>query len=53
MRQFRLKELQEELKEKGIPELSRRLRRETGYSARRRKLRRNPEEAKSLYEAKA
>ena len=52
VRHFRLKDLQDELKHKGIPELARRLKRETGYSARRRKMRRNPDEAKSLYDAK-
>ncbi|MDO8589409.1 MAG: hypothetical protein Q7T82_20490 [Armatimonadota bacterium] len=52
MRHLLLKELQDELKANGIPELARKLKRETGYNARRRKMRRNPEEAKSLYAPK-
>ena len=50
MRRFKLSELQKELRVRGIPELAEELKRQTGYSSRNRKLRRNPSEAKALYD---
>lgn len=47
MRQYKMRELQKELRDRGIPELARRLKQETGYDARERKLRRNPGEIRA------
>jgi hypothetical protein len=52
MKSYKLSELQSELRAKGIPELSEKLKRETGYDPVARKLRRNPREAKAAYGAR-
>lgn len=49
MRRYKLSEMQDELRARGIPELAERLKRETGYDPVARKLRRNPREAKAAY----
>jgi hypothetical protein len=49
MRSYKLSELQEELRARGIPELSEKLKREIGYDPLARKLRRNPREAKAAH----
>ena len=51
MKTYKLSELQSELRARGIPELSEKLKRETGYDPVARKLRRNPREAKAIYSA--
>ena len=52
MRRYKLAELQRELRAKGIPVLAQRLKRESGYDARARKLRRNPDEIKAADDAR-
>lgn len=47
MRRYKMSQLQSELRDKGIPELARKLKRESGYDARARKLRRNPQEIRA------
>ena len=49
MRRYKLSEMQEELRARGILELSERLKKEIGYDPIARKLRRNPREAKAAY----
>jgi len=49
MRKYKLSELQEELRARGIPELAEKLKKKTGYDPVARKLRRNPREAKAAY----
>ncbi len=52
MRRYKLSELQTELRAKGIPALAQRLKKESGYDARARKLRRNPGEIKAADDAR-
>jgi hypothetical protein len=52
MKSYKLSELQSELRAKGIPELSEKLKRETGYDPVARKLRRNPREAEAAHSAR-
>lgn len=49
MRKYKLSEMQEELRARGIPELSEKLKKEIGYDPVARKLRRNPGEAEAAY----
>lgn len=51
MRRYKLSELRREARAKRIPEIARKLKREIGYDARTRKLRRNPQEVEAAEDA--